>query len=50
MSIGNKADYLMDRISDIEDGNLEMTQRERDWSIKKKKKKLYENYLTLSEE
>lgn len=46
-----RADQIEQRISDIEDRYLEMTQmeEERDLRVKKKIKELYKNYLTSSE-
>lgn len=48
VSLGNKADQMEERISDIEDRNLEMTQgeEERESRVRTKMKELYENYLT----
>ena len=46
--VGNRADQMEDRISDIEDRNLEMMLREEERLEHKKMNKLSENYLTPS--
>ena len=44
-SIGNKADRMEERISKLENGNLEVVQVKEEWELRSKKKmrKVYES-------